>query len=214
MTSTTPRFRSVAIARCARTRTSARSARRSAIGRHGDYFGFSAVAQVNLETAELEQRFRTLSRQFHPTTSTARHQPSGAPASALVVLNDIPYPQAANRAGEYCCSSRVRGQKSRRSHETGPRAAREVFALNESSTRFASGVDPAHRTTSGRRGSNRRAVRSNASARRTKRSSRSCRPAGTRCSTRTPASSNGARCSKPCATACSSATTSTICSPE
>jgi molecular chaperone HscB len=37
------------------------------IGRHGDYFGFLGLPRrLNLEPAELEQRFRTLSRQFHP----------------------------------------------------------------------------------------------------------------------------------------------------
>jgi molecular chaperone HscB len=35
--------------------------------RHGDYFAFLGVRrQLNLDTADLEQRFRTLSRQFHP----------------------------------------------------------------------------------------------------------------------------------------------------
>jgi hypothetical protein len=37
------------------------------IGRHGDYFGFLGLPRrLNLDPAELEQRFRTLSRQFHP----------------------------------------------------------------------------------------------------------------------------------------------------
>jgi len=37
------------------------------IGRHGDYFSFLGLPRkLNLEPAELEQRFRTLSRQFHP----------------------------------------------------------------------------------------------------------------------------------------------------
>jgi molecular chaperone HscB len=37
------------------------------IGRHGDYFSFFGLPRkLNLEPAELEQRFRTLSRQFHP----------------------------------------------------------------------------------------------------------------------------------------------------
>jgi molecular chaperone HscB len=37
------------------------------IGRHGDYFSFLGMPRkLNLEPAELEQRFRTLSRQFHP----------------------------------------------------------------------------------------------------------------------------------------------------
>jgi molecular chaperone HscB len=37
------------------------------IGRHGDYFGFMGLPRkLNLDPAELEQRFRTLSRQFHP----------------------------------------------------------------------------------------------------------------------------------------------------
>ena len=37
------------------------------IGRHGDYFAFLGVPRkLHLDAADLEQRFRTLSRQFHP----------------------------------------------------------------------------------------------------------------------------------------------------
>jgi len=37
------------------------------IGRHGDYFAFLGLPRrLNLDLPELEQRFRTLSRQFHP----------------------------------------------------------------------------------------------------------------------------------------------------
>ena len=37
------------------------------LGRHGDYFAFLGVPRkLNLDLADLEQRFRTLSRQFHP----------------------------------------------------------------------------------------------------------------------------------------------------
>ena len=37
------------------------------LGRHGDYFAFMGLPrQLNLDGAELERRFRTLSRQFHP----------------------------------------------------------------------------------------------------------------------------------------------------
>jgi molecular chaperone HscB len=37
------------------------------IGRHGDYFSFMGLARrLILDPSELEQRFRTLSRQFHP----------------------------------------------------------------------------------------------------------------------------------------------------
>ncbi len=37
------------------------------IGRHGDYFSFLGLSRrLNLDSGELEQRFRTLSRQFHP----------------------------------------------------------------------------------------------------------------------------------------------------
>lgn len=37
------------------------------IGRHGDYFAFlGAPRKLNLDASDLEQRFRTLSRQFHP----------------------------------------------------------------------------------------------------------------------------------------------------
>jgi molecular chaperone HscB len=37
------------------------------IGRHGDYFSFMGLPRrLNLDPAELEKQFRTLSRQFHP----------------------------------------------------------------------------------------------------------------------------------------------------
>ena len=37
------------------------------LGRHGDYFAFLGVPRkLNLDAADLEQRFRALSRQFHP----------------------------------------------------------------------------------------------------------------------------------------------------
>jgi len=37
------------------------------LSRHGDYFAFMGVPRLlNLEAGDLEQRFRTLSRQFHP----------------------------------------------------------------------------------------------------------------------------------------------------
>jgi len=37
------------------------------LGRHGDYFSFLGLPRkLNLDAAELERRFRTLSRQFHP----------------------------------------------------------------------------------------------------------------------------------------------------
>src|ERR1700710_800397 len=36
-------------------------------GRHGDYFSFLGLPRkLNLDPADIEQRFRTLSRQFHP----------------------------------------------------------------------------------------------------------------------------------------------------
>jgi molecular chaperone HscB len=38
-----------------------------AMGRHGDYFAFFGLPRkLKLDPADLEQRFRTLSRQFHP----------------------------------------------------------------------------------------------------------------------------------------------------
>ena len=37
------------------------------LGRHGDYFAYLGVPRrLNLDAADLERRFRTLSRQFHP----------------------------------------------------------------------------------------------------------------------------------------------------
>src|ERR1700680_1332065 len=38
-----------------------------ALGRHGDYFSFFGLPRkLRIEPADLEQRFRALSRQFHP----------------------------------------------------------------------------------------------------------------------------------------------------
>src|SRR6187397_2294482 len=38
-----------------------------ALGRHGDYFAFLGVPRkLQLDSADLERRFRDLSRQFHP----------------------------------------------------------------------------------------------------------------------------------------------------
>ena len=65
-----PRFRSAATAAAARrsTRTSVRSARRScrSAGTATTSRSSALPRKLNLDAADLEQRFRTLSRQFHP----------------------------------------------------------------------------------------------------------------------------------------------------
>ena len=57
------------------------------LGRHGNYFAFMGLPhKLNIETAELERRFRTLSRQFHPdffyNATTAERRASLETASA------------------------------------------------------------------------------------------------------------------------------------
>jgi molecular chaperone HscB len=111
-----------------------------ALGRHGDYFAFLGLPRkLNLDPAELDERFRALSRQFHPD-----YYYSAAPAERRASLERASYLNDAYRTLrqpapriEYLLS--LEGLDRRRSgRESGveapgvpPALLEEVFALNE-----------------------------------------------------------------------------------
>lgn len=111
------------------------------LGRQGDYFSFLGVPRkLNLDTADLEQRFRALSRQFHPDyfyNATPAERRASLERSSY--LNDAyrtlrqPIPRL-----EYLLS--LEGMDRRRSergeateplNKVPPALLEEVFALNE-----------------------------------------------------------------------------------
>ena len=111
------------------------------LGRQGDYFSFLGVPRkLNLDTADLEQRFRALSRQFHPdyfyNATPAERRASLERAS---YLNDAyrtlrqPIPRL-----EYLLSLEgmdrrrsERGEATEPQNKVPPALLEEVFALNE-----------------------------------------------------------------------------------
>ena len=115
------------------------------LSRHGDYFAFLGVPRkLNLDVAELEGKFRTLSRQFHPdyfyNASLAERRASLERSS---YLNDAyrTLRQPASRI-EYLLEMEGRGGRGgqpgggpggRAGHESHvpPALLEEVFALNE-----------------------------------------------------------------------------------
>jgi len=106
------------------------------LGRHGDYFAFLGVPRkLNLESAELERRFRELSRQFHPdyfynATPAERH----ASLERSSYLNDA-YRALKNPVTrvEYLLSVERMGVAGPQeaSKAVPPALLEEVFALNE-----------------------------------------------------------------------------------
>jgi molecular chaperone HscB len=112
------------------------------LGRQGDYFSFLGVPRkLNLDAAELEQRFRALSRQFHPDyfyNATPAERRASLERSSY--LNDAyrtlrqPIPRL-----EYLLSlegmDRRRGERADAATEphnkVPPALLEEVFALNE-----------------------------------------------------------------------------------
>src|ERR1700716_1421860 len=106
------------------------------IGRHGDYFSFLGLPRkLNLEPAELEQRFRTLGRQFHPD-SFSNAPPAERPASLerSSYLNDAyrTLKQPIARV-EYLLKLEGLGASNpaEASKQVPPGLLEEVFALNE-----------------------------------------------------------------------------------
>jgi len=126
-----------------------------ALGRHGDYFTFLGVPRrLTLDTALLEQRFRELSRQFHPDyfyNATATERVASLERSAY--LNDA-YRTLRNPVSrvEYLLSleglavSAPAGIESTAKPKVPASLLQEVFALNEEldeiRERRESGEDP------------------------------------------------------------------------
>ena len=111
------------------------------LGRQGDYFSFFGVPRkLNLDVDDLEQRFRSLSRQFHPDyfyNSTPAERRASLERSSY--LNDAyrTLRQPISRL-EYLLSvegmdrERIeRGEAGRGANEVPPALLEEVFELNE-----------------------------------------------------------------------------------
>jgi molecular chaperone HscB len=123
-----------------------------ALGRHGDYFAFFGLPRrLKVNTADLERRFRDLSRQFHPD-----YFYNAPPAERLASLERSSYLNDAYRVlrnpvarVEYLLG--LEGLTPTRSDEgrsakVPPSLLEEVFALNEELDEIRelreSGVDP------------------------------------------------------------------------
>jgi molecular chaperone HscB len=104
--------------------------------RHVDYYSFIGMPRkLNLDAADLEQRFRTLSRQFHPDFFyNATPQERRASLERSSYLNDA-YRTLRNPAGriEYLLKLEGLAPKSAEeaSRQVPPALLEEVFALNE-----------------------------------------------------------------------------------
>jgi len=106
------------------------------LGRHGDYFTFFGLPRrLNIEPADLEQRFRTLSRQFHPDyfyNATPPERRASLERSSY--LNDAyrTLRQPASRI-EYLLKLEGLGAQgpADASKQVPPGLLEEVFALNE-----------------------------------------------------------------------------------
>jgi molecular chaperone HscB len=109
------------------------------LGRHKDYFAFLGVPRrLNLDLADLEQRFRTLSRQFHPD-----YFYNAPPADRRASLERSSYLNDAYRTLKHPISRIVyllelEGVLTAADHTGGnvskqvpPALLEEVFALNE-----------------------------------------------------------------------------------
>ncbi len=106
------------------------------LGRHGDYFAFLGVPRkLNLDAADLERRFRELSRQFHPdyfyNASPAERRASLERSS---YLNDA-YRALKNPVTRLDYLLAVEGMAVKGPQEASkavpPALLEEVFALNE-----------------------------------------------------------------------------------
>jgi molecular chaperone HscB len=106
------------------------------LARHADYYSFFGLPRrLNLELADLEQRFRALSRQFHPDyfyNATPPERRASLERSSY--LNDA-YRTLRNPAGriEYLLKLEGLAPKSAEeaSRQVPPALLEEVFALNE-----------------------------------------------------------------------------------
>jgi molecular chaperone HscB len=121
------------------------------LGRHGDYFAFLGLPRrLVLDPAEIEKRFRDLSRQFHPD-----YYYNAAPADRLASLERSSYLNDAYRALKNPVSRiehllAIEGLPPAKSEEgtakVPPSLLEEVFALNEELDEIReakeSGADP------------------------------------------------------------------------
>jgi molecular chaperone HscB len=106
------------------------------LGRHGDYFAFLGLPRkLNIDPAELERRFRDLSRQFHPD-----YFYNATPAERRASLERSSYLNDAYRTlknpvtrVEYLLDAEGLGMKGPQeaSKAVPPALLEEVFALNE-----------------------------------------------------------------------------------
>jgi molecular chaperone HscB len=106
------------------------------LGRHGDYFAFVGMPRkLNLDAAELERKFRTLSRQFHPdffyNATTAERRASLERSS---YLNDA-YRTLKDPVARLQYLLQLEGLRAANpadaSKQVPPGLLEEVFALNE-----------------------------------------------------------------------------------
>lgn len=106
------------------------------LGRHGDYFAFMGLPhRLNIEAAELERRFRALSRQFHPdffyNATTAERRASLERSS---YLNDA-YRTLRDPVTRLQYTLQIEGLApqgpAEASRQVPPALLEEVFALNE-----------------------------------------------------------------------------------
>jgi len=106
------------------------------LGRHGDYFAFFGLPRkLNIDVADLERRFRSLSRQFHPDFFY-----NATPAERLASLERSSYLNDGYRMLRQPISRveyllQLEGLAARGPEEAGkqvpPALLEEVFALNE-----------------------------------------------------------------------------------
>ena len=122
-----------------------------ALGRHGDYFTFLGLPRkLTLSAADLERRFRELSRKFHPD-----YFYNASPAERLASLERSSYLNDAYRTLRHPVSRiehllAIEGMPAAKSETEGakvpPSLLEEVFALNEELDEIReqreSGVDP------------------------------------------------------------------------
>jgi molecular chaperone HscB len=106
------------------------------LGRHGDYFTFFGLPRrLTVESADLEQRFRTLSRQFHPDYFyNAEPVERRASLERSSYLNDA-YRTLKNPVSRVEYLLQLEGVAARGPEEASkqvpPALLEEVFALNE-----------------------------------------------------------------------------------
>jgi len=106
------------------------------LGRHGDYFGFLGLPRkLGIEAEDLEQRFRRLSREFHPDyfyNATPAERRASLERSSY--LNDA-YRTLKQPIGRIEYLLQVEGLAPKSPHEASrqvpPALLEEVFALNE-----------------------------------------------------------------------------------